>query len=71
MSTGAWGIYDVRTNTTGTYYTMRQRTTGQLEACVTVKATRYDTYACMTCHSISCMHSKFVEQYATTHPQVA
>lgn len=67
MTTKEWGIYDVRTNSTGTYYVMRQRTSGQLDACVTAKATRYDTFACLTCLVTTCKHAKFVALYAETH----
>ena len=62
MSAREWQVFDTRDNTSGTYYTLTQRTTGTLSAPLTVKHTKYDTFACLTCLSVSCAHARFVEQ---------
>jgi hypothetical protein len=55
-------IRDVRENSTNVYYTLNTRTSGTLEATVTVLHTRHNTFACLTCLSVTCKHSAFVEQ---------
>jgi hypothetical protein len=67
MSRAEWEMHDIRSNTSGTYYVLTCRTAGQMEACVTVKFTRFNTAACLTCHSITCQHARFVEEYRLQH----
>lgn len=63
MPHDAIGVRDVRSNSTGTYITLNQATKGTIgtTATVTVKKTRYGTFACLTCNAIDCRHARFVE----------
>jgi hypothetical protein len=63
MSRDGWELYDERSNTSGTYYALRRRTTGTLDAPVTVKHTKHDTFACLTCLTTTCIHARFVQKY--------
>lgn len=57
-----WMIYDERENTSGKYYALRRRTNGTLDAPITVKHTKHDTFACLTCLSTTCQHARMVRK---------
>lgn len=69
----AWHIYEERANSTGVYYTLTVRTTGQLADPVTVKhSTRHDTMVCLTHHTADqCEHAEFVRRYVDGQKQGA
>lgn len=67
MSRETWEMHDVRHGSGGTYYVISKRTNGVLDAGITVKATRHDTLACLTCHTTTCAHARFVKAYRTLH----
>lgn len=58
-----WSVKDERDGSGGTYFTLTQRTTGTMEAGVTVKWTKHNTTACLTCLSTTCPHARWLASY--------
>lgn len=64
-------VTDVRSNSSGTYYTISHRTTGTLNAPTTVKHSKHGKFVCLThLTADQCEHSQYVRQYVEARAAV-